>query len=160
MFLFLCVSLLCLSSSVSLCVPLSVYVGLLVLILLILYSTSFFTLCLFSLFPYSPSIPLSFSLFLLFSLFLSLPFYLFILISLSLSLSLFLGLSLPSFLSLTPSYPPAISVSESYSFVLTNIAGKRRFGYCRRLLVSLKYTVKHRIYAGMSVYKLIHSLLV
>ena len=26
--------------------------------------------------------------------------------------------------------------SESYSFVLTDIEGNRRFGYCRRLLVS------------------------
>ena len=50
-----------------------------------------------------------------------------------------LSLSLCPF-SLSPSYPPAdVAVSESYSFVLTNIAGKRRFGYCRRLLVRCIY---------------------
>ena len=53
-----------------------------------------------------------------------------------------LSLSLCPF-SLSPSRPPAgVAVSESYSFVLTNIAGKRRFGYCRRLLVKCIYETR------------------
>ena len=52
-------------------------------------------------------------------------------------------LSLPLLSSPPLSPPSSPSFSETFSFVLTNMEGQRRFGYCRRLLVSHTYTVYH-----------------